>query len=105
MEAAIQKGRKLPDWYVDEPPHGPNDAFWLQSFWNLNTERQYEHGPIPWGRIVDYGVRRGLADDIIDPFVAVVRAMDAGFTEWSAEQIKRERDQKLGQMGNKTVRK
>lgn len=86
---------------MDEPPLDPNNDFFMESFWRLGTERHYEHGAIPASAVEDYCIRRGLADDIIDPFVAVIRAMDNAFIDWSADQVERERNQKLGKTKTK----
>lgn len=91
MEAAIRKGRKLPDWYLDEPPAQMLDGFYLESFSALSSTRNYELGPIPWDRIVEYGLRAGLDDDMIDAFVTLVRAMDAGFIEHAVSELDRQR--------------
>lgn len=92
MEAAIRKGRNLPKWYLDEPPTQPLDDFYLRSFWDLNSTRQYEFGPVPWDKIVEYGCHLGLDADIIDSFVALIRAMDAGFLQWAKDETDRQRE-------------
>ena len=91
MEAAVRKGRELPDWYFDEPPRQPLDQFYLGSFSALSSTRNYELGPIPWDRIVEYGLRAGLDDDMIDVFVVLLRAMDAGYLEYAASELDRQR--------------
>lgn len=92
IEAAIRKGRDLPGWFVDEPPQGPHDDFYIDSFWDLSSTRRFEHGPIPWDTIVEYGRHKGLAPDIIDMFVTLIRAMDVGVLGWTAQQAERERE-------------
>ncbi len=91
MEAAVRKGRKLPDWYLEEPPRQPLDQFYLGSFWALSTTRNYEFGPIPWDQIVKYGLRVGLDDDMIEVFVILLRAMDAGYLEYMVSELDRQR--------------
>ena len=67
------------------------DTFYIRSFWDLSSERNYEFGAIPWTSILKYGHHVGLDADIIDTFIAIIRAMDAGFIEWSREQVTTER--------------
>ncbi len=94
MESAIRKGRQLPKWYLDEPPEQLLDGFYLGSFWDLNTERKYELGTIPWGKIIDYGHHVSIDDDILDAFVAIIRHMDAGYIKWAVDETERVRKQR-----------
>ena len=73
----------------------------MRSFWDLNTERQFDHGQIPWSRIRQYGLHIGLEADIIDTFIALIRAMDATYLKWSAEQAEREREQRRKMSGDR----
>ena len=86
MESAIRKGRELPQWYLDEPQSCPMDVFYLRAFWDLNSTRRYEMGPVPWDIAVEYGHHVGLDGSIVDAFVAIIRAMDAAYLSWVAEQ-------------------
>lgn len=79
---------------MEEPAESPMKSFYFTSFWNLNTERRFEHGPIPWACILEYGCYIGLDDDILDSFVALMRAMDAAYITWVAEDIERKRQHK-----------
>lgn len=91
VDAAIAKGRPLPDWYLDQPEIAPGDDFYLRAFNNLGTCRQIgmSVGPIPWDRCIDYAERAGLEPDLIDAFVSVIRAMDAAYLDWLDKQPKR----------------
>jgi len=95
VEAAILKGRRLPEWYSEEPPAQITDFFYQKSFWDLSSTRRFEHGPIPWDKIVEYGYHTGLDNDMIDTFVAIIRAMDAGYLNWLKDEIDRQRKQKV----------
>lgn len=64
----------------------------MKCFWDLNTTRQYEFGPVPWDLIVHYGCHVGIDGDIINSFVAIMRAMDAAYLKWSAAEEKKRRD-------------
>jgi hypothetical protein len=84
IEAAAAKGRDLPEWFMDEPFLEPGDDFYLKAFRDLDTCRAYgmSAGPIPWKDIVYYAERSFLDEDLINPFVYIIRAMDNGFREW-----------------------
>lgn len=70
------------------------DIFYLRSFWDLNSTRCYEFGPIPWDIILKYGHHIGLDADIIDTFIAIIRAMDSSFLDWSKGLVDAERKQR-----------
>lgn len=91
MEAAERKGRPLPDWFLEEPELLPGDTFYLEAFWELSTCRSFSGGvgPIPWTAVVDYGLRFGLDDDMLAPFVTVIRAMDAEYVQWNSAESKK----------------
>lgn len=89
MEAALSKGRALPQWYLDEPPAQPFDHFYLRSFWDLDSTRRYDRGPIPWDAAVNYGYHAGLDGDIVDAFVILIRAMDTNYLAWAADEAER----------------
>lgn len=92
MEAALRKGRQLPQWYLDEPPRHPVlDDFYLAAFWALSSMRNYDSGPIPWDRIVIYGKHVGLDDSLTERLVVVIRAMDKDYLEWAAAEAKKRR--------------
>lgn len=93
MESAILKGRRLPNWYLDEPQIVGIESFYINSYWDLSSTRRFQDGPIPWDKIVEYGKQKGLEYGILDSFVAIVRAMDAAFLEWRREQADRQRNQ------------
>ena len=67
------------------------DQFYIRSFWALSSTRNYELGPIPWDHIVEYGLHTGLDDDMIETFVVLIRAMDAGFLEYTVSELDRQR--------------
>jgi hypothetical protein len=50
-------------------------------------------GPIPWHRIVDYGLLKGLDHDMLGVFVQVIRLLDESYLEWQRTE-QRERTQK-----------
>lgn len=77
------------------PALEPGDEFYLRAFWDLNTTRQIgmDLGPIPWNRIVEYGERAGLDHDLINPFVRIIRLMDAAYREWNEAEADKRRKQ------------
>lgn len=94
MESAKAKGRKVPDWYSEKPEILPGDEFYFAEFWILDTLRQRSGGaigPIPVPAVEERGeARHGFSDDVLELYVAVVRAMDDGYIEWQAAEFKRE---------------
>lgn len=94
MEAAIRKGRELPQWYLDEPPVQLLDDFYLRCFWDLDTERYFSNGPIPVTRIREYGYQFDLDADIINQFVDLIRTMDAAHDKWVSDEQDRQRKSK-----------
>ena len=46
-------------------------------------------GMIPWSRIVFYGEYVGLKKDNMKLFLAVIRAMDLEYLEWSDKESKK----------------
>ena len=89
MEAALRKGRELPDWYLDEPDIVPGYRFYLDAFFELSTTRNSSIDgiqPIPWHRIVDYANYARLDPDFVEHFVRVIRSLDATFLKWRSEE-------------------
>lgn len=81
VQAAIKKGRALPAWYLDEPILEPGEDFYIKAFNDLNTCRPVglSQGSIPWRDIHAYAVYNGLEEDIVEPFIEIIRDMDSAF--------------------------
>lgn len=81
VEAAEEKGRPLPDWYLEEPLITGTAGWFLDAFWDLNTCRSIGMGlgPIPWAHIVSYAAWSRLDHDLELIFVRVIRAMDVTY--------------------------
>lgn len=93
MEAAIAKGRSLPDWFLAEPPKSPLDPYVFDVFRELQTCRNYEMGPIPWDAIVNYGFTKGLDQCNVDMLCKLIRALDDAIIEEMHNKIDRQRKQ------------
>ena len=80
----MEKGRALPDWYLDGPDVLPGEEFYLKAFHRLSTCRLIgmSHGPIPWRDIVAYADRAGLNDRESDVLVEVIQTMDAAWLDY-----------------------
>jgi hypothetical protein len=93
VESAIEKGRDLPDWYLEEPEIGPAEGFYMRAFWDLSTCRStsFSVGPIPWTAIVQYGTWQGLDPLNHAAFVRIIRDMDREYQEVLEAQAKRHR--------------
>lgn len=91
VEAAAEKGRELPQWFLEEPVMQGADSFYMRAFWDLSSCRNIgmSTGPIPWNIIVTYGERYGLDEDTLETFIYVMRSMDREFLHWCDEEQKR----------------
>lgn len=89
VEAAVEKGRPLPDWYLQEPVLQGADGFYLRAFWDLSSCRpsSFSVGPIPWNLIVQYAERYGLDEDIVESFIYIMRAMDKVYLDWVDKEL------------------
>lgn len=94
VEAAIQKGRSLPEWYLAEPDVGDADPFFMQAFSDLSTMRQqgYSPGPIPWDKAMLWAAHKGLDESLTDLFMTVIRVMDNAWLEWHSKQLEKSRE-------------
>lgn len=79
VEAAISKGRALPQWYTDEPPLSPLAPIIFKAFRCLDTCRLYENGPIPWSSIVEYGLTNGWERVNLDILCAIIFELDKAY--------------------------
>jgi hypothetical protein len=91
VDAAIAKGRELPEWFLEEPDLPPGGQFFFQAFQDLSTGRQWgEHpGPISWQSIVAYAAYHSLDESATDVLLNVIRTMDNAYLDWLGEQIKK----------------
>ncbi len=93
VDAAIEKGRELPQWYLDEPLSLPGDERFLDAFWYLTTERRWALGPIPASKTQQYAYDRGWSSDIIVLFCRMIRKLDEAYLQWAAKEAKKETGQ------------
>lgn len=107
VDAAIAKGRPLPEWYVDEPLTMPADDFYFTAFDRLSTCRQLGMGlgPIPWDKVIDYAHRCELDDEMTDAFVTIISQMDQAFRGWHDDQAERGRRQAEAESKAKAAQK
>lgn len=63
----------------------------MRAFWELSTERQWGTilGPIPRSKVRDFGREAGFEGAMLDLFLTVVRAMDAGYLGWMGSEHER----------------
>ena len=88
LDAASEKGRDFPEWYLNEPYLEGFDAFYLRAFSDLSTCRSsgMALGPIPWHRILQYADHKRLNETMTEAFVTIIRGMDTAFLEHHAEK-------------------
>ncbi len=88
-------GGRAQRFIEEEPGVERGDEFYLRAFWELSSERQFGQaiGPVPWSKIVQYGVRRNLDDAMMVVFESVVRNLDEAYLKWQRDQQKRRIEQ------------
>lgn len=74
--AAIDKGRKLPQWAEDEPYLEPAEDWLLGAYFDLATCRGVD-GAIPWRDMVEYADRAEMDPDLNRAFVRIMRHVDS----------------------------
>lgn len=91
MEQLEAKGAPLPAWYLEEPEVTESDAFYIRSFWELSSCRNFGWviGPIPWTAIRSYAVDAGLDSGMRSVFAEVIRELDEAYLSWQRNQEKR----------------
>lgn len=91
LEAAAEKGRELPSWYLEEPQLLPGDHFYLKAFRDLHTCRSHgmSLGPIPWTAVLLYAEWIELDHDLVEPFVYIIRSMDVAYQDWINKEQER----------------
>ena len=75
------KGRDFPEWYNKVPLIGLGEDFYLSAYSDLSTCRQVGmgQGPIPWDKIVQYGLFYGLDNENIDFLIKIIGYVDIEF--------------------------
>ena len=85
VDAAIRKGRPLPEWYEDEPVIESADIFYLKSFYDLSMSI----GTVPWTAMLEYASHYRLSWDVTEAFIDIMREMDQAYIEYQTEEQKR----------------
>lgn len=64
------------------------DELYLHGFWELSSCRQFGEvlGPIPWNRIVDYSILKGLDLAMMNVFEHVIRELDEAYLKWQRDR-------------------
>lgn len=89
VEAARKKGRKLPEWYLDQPAELRGVGFFYEAYRDLGTCR-HPDGSIPWTACREWCRDKGLRRDVANAVWIVVSRMDMAEREWRYEQMKAE---------------
>jgi hypothetical protein len=91
LQAAITKGRAIPEWALNNPEHLRGDEFFLTAFYQLSSCRHLTSespGPIPWDKIILYASVKELEPDVSLAFEYILREMDAGYLKWYSKKQK-----------------
>lgn len=91
VDAALAKGRELPEWFTNAPEIPEGAEIFFQHFYDLTTCRQYgdQPGPIPWLATAQYADHHGYVGSAKEIVIQVIREMDNTYLEWSAKEINR----------------
>jgi len=87
VDAARKKGRRLPDWFLNQPPEPPFAEFFYRAYRDLATCRPPD-GPIPWRDAMAYADRKGLTAEAANVLWLVIRRMDQAAQRWHIENLK-----------------
>lgn len=77
--------RPYPKWYLDRPNQVRGADFFFDAFRDLQTERRFADGPIPWSKARLYAEGRGLEPDLAELLWTVVRRLDLAERAWYSE--------------------
>ena len=83
IQAAIEKGRPLPEWALNEPILSPGDNFFISAYFDLSIGE-----PIPWIDRMRYADRKGLDPDVAEAFSHIIRELDSVYLTWKAAKEK-----------------
>ncbi len=107
IEAAVEKGREFPEWFINEPETFPGDEFYLDAFGDLTTERQigFSLGQIPHSKIKQYGIDFGLDATTLDFFIRIIRSIDDKYLGWENDENKKRQNLQNNMSDSKGKRK
>lgn len=65
-----------------------DEGFYLESFWDLSTCRNFGMGvgPIPWLAIIEYARHLGFDDLLSNDFCKIIKDMDNIYIDWYNKQ-------------------
>jgi hypothetical protein len=88
VEAFLERGKPLPDWYLDEPILEPFEDFYIRAFYCLITERM-GGVCIPHSQILGFAERSGLNSAMVGTFTIIIWKLETAYNSWvSGEQAK-----------------
>lgn len=94
VEAAIRKGRALPDWATKASELTIFEQTYLTAFWCLSSERKYEGGPIPHSSMVEYCNIMELNYNLSDVLIGIVKLLDNEYRKLRASELSKSRNKK-----------
>lgn len=93
IDAAMLKGRALPEWYLQEPYLLPGEEFYLTAFYRLSADRAASGlgiGCIPYTSRVLYAERAGFDGFMVEAFVDILGVIDGRYVSRQEERISKE---------------
>jgi hypothetical protein len=88
VEAAIEKGRELPEWYLDNPEVPDDWLNFLHIFNDLSSCRQIGMtlGPIPWDAILRYCQYKEYDEETTSLVMTVMKHLDMTFMDYQKKE-------------------
>ena len=107
IEAAEEKGRKLPDWCSEVPEIQPGEELYLKAFWILSSCRPtgFSLGLIPWTAIELYTSKLNLDEDIKELTIKVVMALDQFYVKDENERLEKKNKKPTSSIPKKTQKR
>lgn len=83
MKQAARCGQKAPEYISNAPSLTGGLDFYLQAFFDLNSERfsGFAAMPIPWRALQSYAEYYGLDNDDFEDFQFILRKMDDAYLD------------------------
>lgn len=75
---------------MDRPEIYPCDEFYLTAFNQINRGDQR----CPWWELVFFCDRHGLDDDNREIFISIIRELEAEYSSWYVQKMKKEANSK-----------
>ena len=83
-------GLPLPERIKNAPSLHFGLELYYSAFWELSTCRPQPHMPIPWLAMRQYADSEGIAPDVFEDFVPILRMVDDWYLNWQHQRTKQD---------------